>query len=145
MTHVALFTGDLGLDLSKEEVVEELQRIRGRRRTKDLLINRLQSDHSRLLYQMPQKDQVLRESRLAVRENLLNRRLRQDADPAELKYVLWIIRTLATDQIDTDYLCGLLSVWWERYYDDEGIDLAHELRKAICYIDYKLYGENSDE
>lgn len=58
--------------------------------------------------------------------------------PADFRYAIQAVRSLIKKEIDADFLLPLLKGWFDAYYADREVNVAGDLRMAICHVDKVL-------
>lgn len=62
-----------------------------------------------------------------------------DLSLPELRYMIQSIRTLKKAELDKTYVLNLLKKLFENYYTFKTYDIADDLRRTICHLDFVLY------
>lgn len=103
---------------------------------KKIFVQRLKDDADRKkYYQWPKTDQA-KKIRSDIIERILDKSLRRKLYDA--KNLFQAIQLLEKNQIDKDYVLDLLSELYAEYSTDQYLNT--DLYKAICRIDYCLFG-----
>lgn len=99
------------------------------------LIERVKCDDG-LKIPMPFAGNAAGQRKLKNREILLKKEIAANPDPQCLKDMLAMIRTLLRNELDAVYVKGLLERWFNKHYAQG--DLNHDIRRAVCYVDWLL-------
>jgi hypothetical protein len=121
--------------MKRDDVLELLKGVRSRGPAKDRLVARLKSGDKALPYPIPGPVSPSAIKRAGFRERLLAKDPLDGVPPADLRYAAQAVRSLTGGEIDPDFLLSLLKRWFDSYYTDREIDLAGDIRKAVCHVD----------
>ena len=99
------------------------------------LLERVRCDDG-LKVPMPFSGNAAGQRKLKNREILLKKEIPANPDAQCLKDYLAMIRTLQRSELDLGYVKGLLERWFNKHYAHG--DLNHEIRRAICYVDWLI-------
>lgn len=98
-------------------------------------IGRLKDD-SALSVVMPSDNNANGQRKLAVRKNLLARKVRDSASGKELADVLDMVRTIKKTDLPLAYLRELLLGIFNRNFAKQDQTVNDKIRRAICYVDW---------
>lgn len=110
--------------------------------TKSKLIERLNNDKA-LHLNMPSSNSANGRKKLAVRDELISKKTRNDLQETDLCDMLDMIRTLSKDDLPLSYLRDLLQKIVNRHFAKNNPKINDKIRRAICYIDYLHYREDT--
>jgi len=99
------------------------------------LLERIKCDDG-LKVPMPFSGNAAGQRKLKNRELLLKKEIPTNPEIQCLKDILAMIRTIQRAELDAGYTKGLLERWFNKHYAHG--DLNHEIRRAVCYIDWLL-------
>lgn len=128
--------------MKKDDVLEFLKAIRSRGPSRERLIARLKSNDESLPYPIPGPVSASAIKRAGFRERFLSKDSLDGVPPADLRYAIQAVRSLGKGEIDADFLLPLLKRWFDAYYADREVNLAQDLRMAICHVDKALNDGN---
>jgi|WetSurSiteA1Bulk_404760.scaffolds.fasta_scaffold23878_1 hypothetical protein len=123
--------------ITKKECLEILKNVQSRSQSRHKLIERIEEDKD-FSYQIPLTNSEASNKIRKFREQLLSQSVPQEFEVDELKYLLKAIRTLEFSQIDHSYLFPLLKRCFDTFYANVDGNLAGELRRTICYVDFLI-------
>lgn len=129
--------------LSRQETIRRVENVKARLQTKKKLVEILHEDRD-FAFPIPNTYSESAQKRQYYQEQILNQSLPDVISPTELRYVLKAVRSLEVADIDSEYLLPRLKMWFDdHYYQQEEVDLANDLRQAICHVD-RLLNDVSD-
>jgi len=99
------------------------------------LLARIKCDDG-LKVPMPFSGNVAGQRKIKNRDVLLKKEIPANPDAQCLKDYLSMIRTIQRAELDVVYVKGLLERWFNKHYAHG--DLNHEIRRAVCYVDWLL-------
>ena len=76
--------------------------------------------------------------KLRARELLLRKQIPSDPDAQCLKDMLAMIRTLQELEVEAEFVKAQLEKWFNGHYAHGASDVNHEIRRAVCYVDFVL-------
>ncbi len=105
--------------------------------TKGKLLSRLEDD-SGLKLPLPSSANAAGQRKLKVREALLRKEIAANPDAQGIRDLLAMIRTLERKELATTFLRTLLEKLFTKHYGRDDSSINHDLRRAICYLDFML-------
>ncbi|MEZ5357840.1 MAG: hypothetical protein R3F48_03350 [Candidatus Zixiibacteriota bacterium] len=123
------------------KIIEMINGIVSRSPTKNKLLERLKGNNSNY-FRLPSKDGRTYEEKSEFVAQALNENLNRKLSGKKLIYCLQAIRSIEPNAISrkSKYLRKLLLEWFNKYYSNSDSNLAHNLRRTICWLDEALYG-----
>lgn len=73
-----------------------------------------------------------------LRRQILVQDIEESLGPKDVRYALQAIRTLRPNDVSQRYLRGLLKTWFDCHYERRKPNVADDLRRAVCYLDWVL-------
>lgn len=131
--------------MAKEDALEIIAKVIARNPSKERLAARLRSGDTNLPFPVPGPVSAAATKRKEFREMILSGRAFDGASPTDLRYAMQAVRSLGVSEIDKGYLLALLKRWFDRHYADRRLNLAQDLRLAICHVDKTLNDDNDGE
>ncbi len=125
-------------ELTLQDCIDFVGRVPSIYQGKRILHSRLTSADERIDFRMPEGGRNAALRRTGIRAQLLRNENLDEINSDNLNYACQAIRSFNIQEIDRDYLCGLLSGWYRRFWHDGGTGRT-ELRNAICHVDKVLY------
>jgi hypothetical protein len=125
---------------TRRDTLSMVQSVQSRFQAKHKLMERLEGEDV-LSRTTPDITRDTGRFRAEFRDKLLLREISNSLPAASIKYALQAIRTIPQDKLKPKYLRPLLREWFDKFYTDQTIGVADELRRAICYLDRELYRE----
>jgi len=129
--------------MDKNDALELIKGVRSRGPSRDRLIARLKSDDELLPYPIPGPVSPSAIKRAGFRERILAKGSLEGVQPADFRYAIQAVRSLIKKEIDADFLFPLLKGWFDVYYADREVNIAGDLRVAICHVDKVLNDKES--
>lgn len=125
-------------NLTIVQTIELLQNQQSRSQSKSKLLERLTNDTIRER-ENPSSTHPSGQLARQYYAELTDGNLKPDDVPVEdIRCALRAIRMLGCDEIDCTYLLPMLRYWFDQFYTTQDSNLDGDLRKSICYLDYKL-------
>ncbi len=121
------------LDDAAKIVAEE----RSTQQSKAKLLERIEND-SALAIPMPFAGNVAGQRKLKIREMLLKKQIPANPDLQHLKDILAMIRTLKRSELDGSFVKSHLEKCFNKFYANGDSAINHEIRRAVCYVDWML-------
>lgn len=125
--------GKLSLDRAAEIVTAE----HSTQQAKAKLLERIKNDSS-LKVPMPFPGNAAGQRKLKARELILKKQIAVNIDVQSLKDTLAMIRTLDGDELDSAFVKNQLEKWFNKHYAKGASAVNHEIRRAVCYVDWRL-------
>ena len=104
---------------------------------KTKLLERIKND-SALRVPMPFPGNAAGQRKLKIREVLLKKQIPANPDVQCLKDLLAMIRTLQREELDAGFVNSHLEKCFNRHYANGDSAINHEIRRAVCYVDWLL-------
>ena len=101
------------------------------------LLERIKGDSS-LHIPMPFAGHAAGQRKLKIREILLKKQIPPSPDVQCMKDLLAMIRTLKNEELDASFVKSQLEKWFNKHYAHGDSGINHEIRRAICYVDWLL-------
>jgi hypothetical protein len=120
--------------IALEQAVGVIEKEHSTTQAKAKLIARLKGDEA-LSVVMPSDKNANGQRKLAVRKNLLARKVRDNASGKELGDLLDMVRTLKKSDLPLTYLRELLLGIFNRNFAKQDQSVNDKIRRAICYVD----------
>lgn len=121
--------------------IEDAARIVGEERStqpaKTKLLERIKND-SGLRVPMPFSGNVAGQRKLKIREMLLKKQIPANPDAQCVKDLLSMIRTLQRAELDAGFVKGHLEKCFNKHYANGDSGVNHEIRRAVCYVDWLI-------
>lgn len=125
--------GKMSLDDAAKIVSAELST----QPAKAKLLERIKDDSS-LKVPVPSAKLAAGQRKLKIRELILKKQIAPNPDPQCLKDMLAMIRTLDRDELDGAFVKSQLEKWFNKHYAKGESGVNHEMRRAVCYVDWRL-------
>ena len=87
---------------------------------------------------MPFPGNAAGQRKLKIREVLLKKQIPANPDVQCLKDLLAMIRTLQRGELDGGFVKGHLEKCFNKHYANGDSGVNHEIRRAVCYVDWLL-------
>ena len=110
---------------------------------KTKLLERLLDDSS-LKLPIPSSTNISGQRKLAVRDEILKKKIPPNLETRQLIDLLMMIRTLQANEADMDFVKELLGKLFNKCYAHGDARVNDEIRRAVCYVDLLLNGPKLD-
>lgn len=101
------------------------------------LLERIKNDSS-LRVPMPFAGNAAGQRKLKIREMVLKKQFPSSPDTQCLKDLLSMVRTLQLAELDAGFIKGQLEKCFNKHYANGDANVNHEMRRAVCYVDWLL-------
>ena len=102
-------------------------------------------DDSSLGIPMPFAGHAAGQRKLKIREILLRKQIPANPDGQCMKDLLAMIRTLQWEELEAGFLKSQLEKWFNKHYAHGDSSINHEIRRAVCYVDWLLNRPKSSQ
>ena len=123
--------------VSLKEALSMLEEVQSTLPSKARLIQRLRSNQTQSL-PVPVGENESSQQKLRHRQDLIEKKVRENVSSGDIMKVLQSIRTLKAHEIDRDYLLPLLRTWFDNFYG-KPIRNINNVRRAVCYVDEVIH------
>ena len=132
--------GKMTLDVASKIVADECST----QPAKAKLLERMRDDSS-LGIPMPFAGHAAGQRKLKIREILLRKQIPANPDGQCMKDLLAMIRTLQREELEAGFLKNQLEKWFNKHYAHGDSSINHEIRRAVCYVDWLLNRPKSSQ
>ena len=123
--------------LTLDEAAKIVSEERSTQPAKTKLLERIKNEVS-LKVPMPFTGNMAGQRKLRIRDLLLKKQIPPNPDGQCLKDFLTMIRTLQRPDIDAEFIKSQLERWFNKHYANGDSGVNHEIRRAVCYVDWLL-------